>query len=220
MGARRSILRFGDFTFDADTRQLLKARTEIHLSPKAFELLFVLLNNRPRAVSKADLQSQLWPDTFVSESNLPGLVKEVRRAIGDDPRDPRMLRTLHGYGYAFAATVHEGDAAAGDPGRQDATFWIVGDRQVRLSPGETILGRDPDATVWFDFPGVSRLHARIIVTADSAVLEDLGSTNGTSVRGEKVNAPTLLHDGDEIGLGPVRLTFRSRLTAAPTEVER
>jgi DNA-binding winged helix-turn-helix (wHTH) protein len=216
----RRIIRFGAFAFDADTRQLTRGGEAIHLSPKAFELLLILLRNRPRALSKSDLQSRLWPDTFVSESNLAGLVKELRRAMRDDPRHPRVIRTLHGFGYAFAGAVSDPAAAASDSRRPDVTFWLVGDRQVRLSPGDTVLGRDADATVWFDLPGISRLHARITVVGDGAVLEDLGSTNGTFVAGERLDAPRPLQDGDEIRLGPLRLTFRTRRASARTEVER
>ena len=216
----RQIVRFGAFAFAADTRQLTRDGRPVHLSPKAFELLSILLRNRPRALSKSDLQSRLWPETFVSESNLAGLVKELRRATGDDPRNPRVIRTLHGFGYGFAGTVSEPERDAIGSARPEVTFWLVGDRQVRLAPGDTVLGRDADAAVWFDLPGISRLHARITVDGDAAVLEDLGSTNGTFVGTERVEAPRTLRDGDEIRLGPVRLTFRTRRTAAATEVER
>jgi DNA-binding winged helix-turn-helix (wHTH) protein len=57
--------RFGDFTLDDATRQLLSGETEIHLSPKAFELLAALIGDRSRAVSKAELMQRLWPSTFV-----------------------------------------------------------------------------------------------------------------------------------------------------------
>ena len=218
MTPERNIFKFGQFVFDLDARQLTRAGSKVHLSPKAFELLSMLLTNRPRALSKADLQARLWPETFVSETNLPGLVKEIRRALNDDARRAAVLRTVHGYGYAFApeAEVQTSNVNHGI----DATFWIVGDRQIRLPQGEAILGRDPEATVWFDYPGVSRRHARITVSSDGAVVEDLGSTNGTSVRGENISRPTALHDGDEVQLGPLRLTFRIRRTAASTEIYR
>ena len=219
MRPQRTIFKFGAFTFDVDTRQLIREGRDIHLSPKAFELLSILLTNRPRAVSKADLHSQLWPNVYVSETNLAGLVKEIRRALGEDARQPGIVRTVHRYGYAFAAavTVPPGTAERVTDGQ---TFWIVGDRQIRLPEGESILGRDPDASVWFDYPGVSRRHARLTVTPDAVVVEDLGSTNGTRVRGERINGPTALRDGDEIQLGPVRLTLRVRRTAASTEIHR
>ena len=217
MGSPRYIVRFAEFTFDADTRQLMKGGQDIHLSPKAFELLLILIDNRPRAVSKADLQARLWPDAFVTEANLPGLVKELRRALGDNPRRARFLRTLHGFGYAFAAEVND-EVGRATRSIDATTFWIVADSQHRLSEGANILGRDPEANVWVNRPGVSRRHARIVVTRDQAILEDLGSTNGTWIGGERVTTPTPLGDGDEIRLGPVTVTLRLRRTAASTEV--
>lgn len=208
----RNIVRFGAFTFDAGTRQLLKGGTAVHLSPKAFELLHILLDARPTALSKAELQTRLWPDSFVTEANLSGLVKEIRQALGDDSREQRFIRTLHGFGYAFGGAVAQGAS------RSDTTFWIVSDSQIRLAEGTNILGRDPDATVWFDRPGVSRLHARIVISGEEATIEDLESRNGTWLRGERIAAPTPLHDGDEIRLGPVAVTFRIRRAAASTEV--
>lgn len=217
MGTPRHIVRFAQFTFDADTRQLIKSGKVIHLSPKAFELLLILIDNRPKAISKADLQLKLWPDAFVTEANLPGLAKEIRRALGDDPRRPRFVRTLHGFGYAFAAEVDDDSERTSRPS-DDVTFWIVADGQFRLAGGANILGRDPEAHVWVNRPGVSRRHARVVIAGDAAVLEDLGSTNGTWLRGERVTTPTPLHDGDEIRLGPVPVVFRLRRAAASTEV--
>lgn len=219
MASPRRIVQFAEFTFDADTRQLRKSGTDIHLSPKAFELLLILIDSRPKAVSKADLQARLWPDAFVTEGNLPGLAKELRRALGDDPRRPRFLRTLHGFGYAFAAEVDDDSPRATRP-VEGTTFWIVADGQYRLTEGSNILGRDPEADVWVNLPGVSRRHARIVITRNDVVIEDLGSTNGTWVRGERVATRAPLRDGDEIKLGPVTVTFRLRRTAASTEVVR
>ena len=59
---------FGAFTLDLQSRQLTSAGREIHLEPKAFELLSALVLERPKALSKADLQERLWPGTFVSRS--------------------------------------------------------------------------------------------------------------------------------------------------------
>ena len=207
-------VQFAEFTFDPGTRQLHRGAQEIHLSPKAFELLRILIAARPRALSKQELQAALWPDAFVTEANLPTLAKEIRAALEDDPRRPRFIRTLHGFGYAFATAAPE---PGGTDTRGATTFWIVGDGPVRLSAGTNILGRDPDATVWFDRPGVSRRHAQIVIRGDGAMLEDLGSTNGTWLRGERLTAAAPLADGDEIRLGPAVVTFRVRRAAASTE---
>lgn len=63
-------IQFGAFTLDQGRRQLLGAEGDIHLSPKAYELLKVLLEQRPKALSKAELHERLWPSTFVSDVNL------------------------------------------------------------------------------------------------------------------------------------------------------
>ena len=80
-------IRFGPFTLDLDTRQLTRDSREIHLAPKAFELLATLVLDRPKVLSKAVLQERLWPETFVAEANLSNLVAEIREALGD--RRPR-----------------------------------------------------------------------------------------------------------------------------------
>ena len=80
---------FGDFVLDPDRRQLLRRGEEVHLSPKAFELLKLLVDRRPKALSKNGLHEHLWPATFVSETNLASLIAEIREALGDDARRPR-----------------------------------------------------------------------------------------------------------------------------------
>ena len=93
--------RFGQFILEPETRRLLRDGQEIHLSPKAFDLLCALALERPNVIAKPVLQQRLWPDTFVAEANLSNLVAEVREALGDDARTPRFIRTVHRRGYAF-----------------------------------------------------------------------------------------------------------------------
>src|SRR5215203_2258159 len=93
--------RFGAFTLDPDTRQLVSNGDEIHLSPKAFDLLNFLVANRARAVSKAELQERLWPSTFVEETNLATLAAEIRRGLRDSATHPTFLRTIYAFGYRF-----------------------------------------------------------------------------------------------------------------------
>jgi DNA-binding winged helix-turn-helix (wHTH) protein len=77
-----------------------------HVSPKAFELLRLLLEDRPRVVPKAELMQRLWPDSFVVEANLPVLIAEARAAIGDAGVG-HIIKTHHRVGYGFAAAVRE-----------------------------------------------------------------------------------------------------------------
>ena len=94
-------VRFGEFTLDTESRQLRQGDLERHLSPKGFELLRLLIESRPRALSKAELHERLWPATFVSEATLSSLVAEVREALGEQARGGRFVRTVHRFGYAF-----------------------------------------------------------------------------------------------------------------------
>jgi hypothetical protein len=180
---------------------------EIHLGPKAFELLDALLRNRPRAWSKAQLLERIWPRTAVSESSLTSVVTELRAALGDEARCPRFIRTVYGFGYAFCGEATEAAEAVSMP-RGFRLRLFLDDREIALHEGENILGRLDEGVAWLESPTVSRRHARILVTDGKATLEDLGSKNGTCLRGRPLTSPSPLSDGDEILLGRVRMTFR------------
>src|SRR6185295_11030821 len=126
--------RFGPFIVDSETRQLLRDQREVHLSPKAFDLLCALLERRPNVVDKAELHTRLWPDTYVVDANLNVLIGEIRRTIGDTPQHPRFIRTVHGIGYAFCG---EADDLRPSPARAPAAReWLVWkDRTFVLSDG-------------------------------------------------------------------------------------
>ena len=203
------VTRFGEFRLDPQRRQLSRGEESVHLTPKAFELLSALVESRPEAVAKADLETRIWGQTHVAETSLAGLVAELRAALGERPRESQFIRTVHGFGYAFCGEV-EASPAAGDPFRVgDLVYRIAwARREVSLRLGENVLGREPDVVAWMDSPTVSRRHACIRVSAEGAMLEDLGSHNGTYVHGERVTEPVPLRDGDEIRLGSVVVTLR------------
>jgi DNA-binding winged helix-turn-helix (wHTH) protein len=220
MAGGNVIYRFDDFSVDTRTRRLLSGDEEVHLSPKAFELLTLLVENRRQAMSKTDLQQKLWPSTYVAETNLAGLVVELRRALGDSADAPRYVRTMHRFGYWFIGAV-AGDAAQDGAVKAPFRYWLLWEtRQIALEDGENVIGRAPDAAIWIDAPGVSRHHARILLEGREALLEDLGSKNGTYVRGRRVAAPSPLADGDQIRLGSVVVTFRIPPPAGSTETAR
>jgi len=208
-------VRFAEFRLDSGTRQLFRADQEVHLSPKAFELLCALVEARPNALSKTALTERLWPSTFVSEANLAVLAAEVRAALGDDASQPRFVRTVHRFGYAFSALATEAahSQLPGLPGR-----WLITESaRIELPAGASVIGRDPHATIWLDLPSVSRQHARLTVDGQSVTLEDLGSRNGTFLHGERVTGPVALRDGDSIRLGSVVVQFRESTGGEVTE---
>ena len=208
---------FGDFVFDRGSRRLLRGGDEVHLGPKAFDLLDLLLRRQPEAVSKAKVRDQLWPRTFVSESNLTSIVTELRGALDDDARRPRFVRTVYGFGYAFCGAARETpDDSANEPSPAPQPRLIYQGRQVALRDGENLLGRAEDADAPIDSPTVSRRHARILLSAGRATLEDLGSRNGTYLRGARVRGCLDLVDGDEIRVGRVRVLFKLVLAGDST----
>ena len=211
------VYRFGEFMLDHDIRQLFMGTTELHLSPKAFELLALLLANRSRAVSKAELQQQLWPSTFVEETNLAGLAAEIRRALHDPASSPAFVRTVYGFGYRFVGEVTVGAVATPSGSPLVKLCVLLANREIVLMEGANVIGREPDATIQIDARGVSRHHARILVSHGNATLEDLGSKNGTRINGHRITSPAPLADGDEIRLGAISLTFRVASLTSPTE---
>lgn len=213
--------RFDPFVLDTETRQLVRGASPLHLSPKAFDLLCILVQHRPKVIDKNELQSRLWPDTYVVEGNLNVLIGEIRRALVDVPREPQFIRTVHGVGYAFCGAAEDvSDTAV--PSRAVPCWLIAKNSTIRLVPGENIVGRDPSCSVWLDSPSVSRRHARIIVSpADRRVtLEDLNSKNGTLVGDSTVDGCVELSDGDELTFGSIEVKLRSWSSDAEAETKR
>ncbi len=216
-------IRFGECLLDSETRELFVRGETVHVQPKAFQFLELLLENRPRAVSKSQIHDKLWPGTFVSDSTLTSLLVEVRDVIGDEARRPLYVRTVHGFGYAFSGSAQEVREAMTSGTARNRSCWILrGRKRTALEPGETVIGRDPGAGLFIDDPSVSRRHARIVVTGDSATLEDLGSKNGTHLGDRRIEAPVPLDDGARIRIGTVALTFRmfSLPNSTQTAVDR
>ena len=115
-------VRFGSFVLDPDTRELIRGGVPVSLSPKAFDLLCLLVTHRPKAMAKSDLLDRLWPDTFVVEKNLANLVGEIRDALGDDSSNSQFIRTVHRFGYAF----------------RDVALELGTTRTARVSGGELL----------------------------------------------------------------------------------
>ena len=214
--ALRGVARFGPFTLDPAMRQLSRAGATLHVTPKAFDLLTLLLAEAPRVVSKAEIHASLWPETFVSEATLVGLVKELRRALDDHDRTSPIIRTAHAVGYAIAIAVDRGPG----PGSSGLWHWIdLKGRGIRLVDGENLIGRDPSSRIWLDVSSVSRQHARILVSGDGAVLEDLGSKNQTRVGDAVLSGRVRLRNGDRISVGPSVLVYRESRGGMSTDTQ-
>lgn len=191
----------GGCELDVEARQLYRGGEAVHLSPKALDLLELLVAQRPRAVPKQELYDKLWPDTFVVEANLPMLIREIRAALGDEGKET--IRTVHRHGYA----------CAGEPGERRSAptaehVLLRGDREYFLVPGENLVGRDPAAIVRIAATSVSRRHATITVEGERATLVDLSSKNGTRLNGVTLTRPEVLREGGVIEFGSIEMIYR------------
>jgi DNA-binding winged helix-turn-helix (wHTH) protein len=202
-------LTFGDCVLDLAARQLSRAGRVMPLEPKMYTLLEVLIQRRPAVVKNEELDEILWPNVYVARTSLTRLVSELRSVLGDTPRDSKIIRTVYKSGYAFGADVST--LAAPVPGACLAMFGLIwNDQLLSLNEGSQTAGRGEECELVIDAETVSRRHARITVHEGVASIEDLGSTNGTSVNGLRISTAAELTDGCEVALGTAKLRVRKR----------
>lgn len=206
--------RFDTYVIDGDRRLLLRDGAEVHIAPKTLDFLLAIVQRAPNAVSKAELMAALWRDTHVSDATLTSVVADAREALADDGKTPRLIRTVHRFGYAFSGQL---DRETGDSS-EPVLGWLMADTwRLPLRAGETILGREGDGVVALPSPSVSRQHAAVIVEGTAARLRDLGSKNGTFVDEVKVDQPIALRDGARLRFGSLEMTYRSAAHTSPTD---
>jgi DNA-binding winged helix-turn-helix (wHTH) protein/tetratricopeptide (TPR) repeat protein len=148
-------LSFGDFRLNP-VDGLRRGARELHVTPKSLSVLYVLANRGGAVVSKDELIRAVWPDVAISDSALTSCIKELRRALGDDARQPRFIETLNRRGFRFLAPVVAAAARHAPPvpesilvGRDEPFARIAaaleraidGDRQVVLVGGEPGIGK-------------------------------------------------------------------------------
>ena len=206
-------LKFADCVLDLGARQLQRGSRVVPLEPKMFELLEILIRRRPAVVANNELDELLWPKVYVARTSLTRLVSELRTILGDTPRDSRFIRTVYKTGYAFCADVTRLPSSQ-SPAAAFEVLWMK--QSFPLTDGEHVAGRDADCSLVIDGTTVSRRHARITVSNGRAVIEDLGSTNGTHVNGARISVPTPLAGRDEFALGSEKLRVRLRSASALT----
>lgn len=193
-----TIVQFGEFQLDVRTRELRRRGAAVHISPKAFELLV-----------------RIWPKTFISEATLTSVIAEIREVLADRARQPRFVRTVHRFGYAFCGGISSSSVALA-PVSPSVCFLLGKTGELMLNEGENVLGREGRDTITVNAATVSRRHARIIVAGEEATVEDLGSKNGTFLGSERLTASARLCDGDRLLIGAVPLVFRVRRSAEST----
>jgi len=197
------VVQFGEFTFDSRSRLLTRNGIERRLSPKALLLLGLLIEERPRALSRKEIYDALWPATFVCETNMAGIVNELRRALGDEARRSSCIRTVHGFGYAFCGKVGDHMSVA--------AVLHCEDRENPLYEGENVVGRSLDSRVTLTDHTVSRRHALIMIFDGLVSIKDLESTNGTFIDGQLLGRMPVTvnrHSLIEFGAAAASITVR------------
>lgn len=215
-GPAPTVVRFGAFEADLATGELRRKGVRISLQEQPFQVMALLVERPGELVTREQIRQRIWPRAvFVDfEHGLNKAVSKLRRALGDSAQNPRFVETLARRGYRFLASVDRRETTSARP-RRAASFRLIWEgKAVPLADGASVIGRDPEATVWVDAASVSRRHARIQVGVDEAIVEDLGSKNGTFVNGRRVERPTALSDGDEIRVGVAVLLVRAFIDAS------
>lgn len=216
--------RFGPFLYDPISHGLLRDGVEVPLTHKGRELLLLFLNHPGRLLSREEIVGKVWPDVAVTDDALRFQVAELRRALGKEGES--FLKTIRREGYRWQADVRSEAArpvrtVAPEAAAAGPRFRLVlEDREIHLRDGVNVLGRDPDSALWIDDASVSRRHAKVVVAAGAARLEDLGSKNGTVLNGKPISRSATLADGDEIRIGIARMVFRQMSQLQTTRTAR
>jgi DNA-binding winged helix-turn-helix (wHTH) protein len=219
----RDGFRLGDWLVLPSLNRLSRGGECRRLEPRVMDVLVALAAAEGRVIPPERLIDEVWARQFVAESTLTRAVTLLRQALGDDVHRPRYIETIARRGYRVVAEVAPIVAAGRGPAdgvaAGPALAVLIGEQELELGEGVHVIGRDTDVELRVDSLKVSRRHARIVVHGGRATLEDLGSKNGTFLRGRRLAEPVLLADGDEICVGGQVLVVRDLARCVSTETE-
>ncbi len=221
--ATSSAFRCGDWSVDPDLNRISRDGEDINLEPRVMDLLVVLARYAPRLVRKQELIDAVWDSGYVAENTLTHAVSQLRGALGDDPKSPEYVETIHRRGYRLAKPISRPSPESAETAAEMPSppyRILMRGLSIGLHQGENLIGRSPDATVTIDSLCVSRRHAIIFLDGREAVLMDLGSKNGTLLNGRRVSDRSALEHGDQILLGDHSAVLRfaeSNETETPSE---
>lgn len=175
-----STLWFEEFELDVTRGELCRAGESVDIQPKLLALLVYLIENRDRAVSKAELLEQVWPDVFVSEQALFTALRDLRRVLGDDGASQRLIRSWRRRGYRFVAPVRSarigpvGTPAQYGTSRRRSTLPFVGREEeiAWLAERVTASGEgEPSVVIVSGEAGIGKTRLLTELTSSSACAE-------------------------------------------------
>jgi DNA-binding winged helix-turn-helix (wHTH) protein/Flp pilus assembly protein TadD len=162
-----NLYRFGEFVLDPDRRTLTRTDSAISVTPKAFDVLLFLVQNPNRLVTKEELLQAVWGDTFVEEGNLTQYISLLRKALGDNSEDTRLIATITRKGYQLTARVtvvaEAGDVAKHATLRVATPETSITDGRPAESPSREKVAKSPSLRLplrkWFAAAGLLALIA-------------------------------------------------------------
>jgi eukaryotic-like serine/threonine-protein kinase len=180
--AARELYEFGPFRVDSAREMLLRDDNPIPLPPKAFQVLLVLIRRNQELVSKDDLLKEVWPDTFVEETNLSRNIFLLRKALGESPQEHRYILTVPGRGYRLAESVRripeqEVSVVAATRTKVHVEVTERNRKQwVRYAVSLAVIFLAAAGMLWFSLSRVPRLTPK-----DTVVIADFANSTGDPV---------------------------------------
>ncbi len=219
-GPLRRSFRLGQWMVEPTLDRISQDGREVRLRPRAMDVLTVLALSAGKLVSKRSLIDDVWHTEFVSDHALTQVVAELRAALGDDAGNPSFIENIPRRGYRLVASVTPvAESAVSNNGVSMPFKLETEDGSRPLIQGQNVIGRTDEADISIDKTEVSRCHAVITVQGTSAIIEDLGSKNGTYVNGRQIEGPATLNNGDEIWIGRSVARMRFLIEGEPTKTE-
>src|SRR5262245_57516574 len=202
------IYEFGPFRMDTERYLLIRDEQCIPLSPKVFETLLFLVQNRGRAARKDEILKSVWPDTFVEESNLAQNIFLLRKALGEEKNEHRYIVTVPGVGYRFVASVREHTGSSQIS--SETSNRVI--NSIAVLPFKTLGGEEDDK---FLGPGIAdalimRLSTirYLKVRPTSAVLKYSNSREDPLFIGRELNVDALLDGVYQRETDKIRVTVQ------------
>ena len=219
-GTQRRAFHLGDWTVEPTLARIIRDGREVRLRPRAMDVLTVLALTAGKLVSKRELIDEVWRTEFVGDHALTQVIAELRAALGDDARNPSFIENIPRRGYRLVSPVTPvAESSVSSRGATMPFKLETEDGSTPLIQGSNVIGRTEDADIRVDRTEVSRCHAMITVQGTTAIIEDLGSKNGTFVNGHQVAGPTPFSNGDEIWIGRSVARMRFLIEGEPTKTE-
>lgn len=201
---------FSDFRLDAEGRRLMKQNEEVTLPPKAFDTLLELVKLKGRVLEREALMRKVWPDTFVEEGNVKVIIFNLRKAIEDNPSEPRFIQTVARRGYRFGVDVIEiGDSTRWDQEIADQAGIDLNIKSIAVLPFKLLGGVEEE------YLGVGLADALIIklsglsdiiVRPTSAVRRYIGSDERPDEIARQLNVEAILEGNIYSAGNRVRVT--------------